>query len=85
MAGDRADHRARAPSRGESTKQPNGREERTRGPDRETPAESVRRSVTGRLLVFLDDLDLAALVTGEDGGVEFVRCLDLVVEGLDGS
>jgi hypothetical protein len=43
----------------------------------------VRGPVARRLLVLLDDLDLALFVLGDHRRVELVRALDLVVEGFD--
>ena len=61
---------------------PDGREQRRNGAGREAPAEAVRGAVTGRLLVLLDDLHLAALLL-DHRGVELVGGFDLVIQGLD--
>jgi hypothetical protein len=45
----------------------------------------VCRVVARRLLVLLDDVHLAVLVTGDDGRIEVMRRPDLVVQGLTAS
>ena len=47
---------------GQRAEDPDGREQRRDRARREPPAEPVRGAVAGRLLVLLDDLDLAVLV-----------------------
>src|SRR4051794_20029237 len=83
-AGNSAAARARPPPRGGRAGDPPGGHEPRGGPCRQSPPEPVRGAVPRRLLVLLDDLDLAVLVAGDDRRVEVVRGLDLVVERLHG-
>jgi hypothetical protein len=70
---------------GQAPQQPDRGKDRAHGAHRQSPAEPVCRAVARRLLVLLDDVHLAVLVTGDDGRIEVMRRPDLVVQGLTAS